>query len=277
MLSDPYAELGVAPTATTDDIRRAYRQLAKELHPDARPNDLTAEERFKRVTAAFHFLNDPGRRRRFDRGDIDAEGNSRARRRSRRDPREERASGAFSGADTERGEDTRYRLELDFVEAAIGGRKRVVMKDGKALDLSIPEGVKTGQTLRLKGQGRSGRRGAPPGDAYVEISVAQHPYFSRAGDDIYMDAPVTLKEAVLGAKIRVPTVEGLVTVTVPRGSNSGDVLRLRGRGVKGEKGRGDQLVKLVVHLPQRNDADLARFLEDWEPSRPDEPRRHFET
>ena len=284
MRNDPYAELGVAQGASLDDIRRAYRKLAKELHPDARPGDSESEERFKRVTAAFHFLSDPDKRRKFDRGQIDADGNER-RANGRRASSAERASGfdtVFSnvfgqdgrrGAFRTKGEDVRYRLDLEFVEAATGGRKRVVMGDGKALDLVVPEGVRSGAVLRLRGQGRPGPGSAQPGDALVEINVLEHPVFERRGDDIRLELPVTLLEAVAGAKVKAPTLSGPVSLTIPKGSNSGQVLRLRGKGVRGEKGRGDLLVRLIVTLPDRPDAELQRFVADWRPASDYDPRR----
>ncbi|MCG8443570.1 MAG: DnaJ domain-containing protein [Caulobacterales bacterium] len=299
--TDPYGVLGVARDASADDIRSAYRKLAKELHPDARPGDKAAEERFKRVTAAFNLLSDEDKRRRFDRGEIDADGNETGgfggfHARSR--PRDRRAGGAAGGrqfADLEdilsgmfgsdpgtrrpfqtRGEDVRYRLEVSFTEAAAGGRKRVVMSDGKSLDLVIPEGVRTGQSLRLRGQGAAASNGGPPGDALVEITVAEHPYFDRVGDDIRLELPITIKEAVQGARVRVPTVTGPVTLTVPKGSNSGAILRLRGKGVKGERGRGDQLVRLVVTLPERPDPELQRFVSQWDAGSQYNPRRSLD-
>jgi DnaJ-class molecular chaperone len=283
---DPYAVLGVARGASSDDIRQAYRKLAKELHPDARPGDTVSEERFKSVSAAFHLLSDPVKRKRFDRGEIDGEGN---RRKSDSRPRNGSANGAdrrpgsrfsgFSGADSQRGpfrtkgEDARYRLELDFVEAATGGRKRVVMGDGKALDLVIPEGVRSGAVLRLRGQGRPGAGSAPAGDALVEVDVLDHPTFERSGDDIRLELPITLKEAVLGAKVKAPTLTGEVSLTIPKGSNTGQTLRLRGKGVRGEKGRGDLLVRLVVTLPERHDGELQRFAADWRPASDYDPRK----
>lgn len=286
MLSDPYAVLGVARGASPDDIRQAYRKLAKELHPDARPGDVDSEERFKAVSAAFHLLSDPVKRRRFDRGEIDGDGNTRRNggarpQGGRRGPREGDFESAFNGfaGDARRGpfrskgEDVRYRLELDFVEAAAGGRKRVVMGDGKALDLVIPEGVRSGAVLRLRGQGRPGAGASSAGDALVEIEVQDHPVFQRKGDDILLDLPITLKEAVLGGKVKAPTLSGSVALTIPKGANSGQTLRLRGKGVRGEKGRGDLLVRLMVALPERHDAELQRFAADWRPATDYDPRR----
>lgn len=282
MLNDPYAVLGVARGASSDDIRQAYRRLAKELHPDARPGDVDSEERFKAVSAAFHLLSDPAKRRRFDRGEIDGDGNSRrpgARPRSRNgdgadfDSAFSNFSDARRGPFRTKGEDVRYRLELDFVEAATGGRKRVVMGDGKALDLVIPEGVRSGAVLRLRGQGKPGPGSSSPGDALVEVEVQSHPVFERKGDDIVLDLPITLKEAVHGGKVKAPTLTGSVALTIPKGSNSGQTLRLRGKGVRGDKGRGDLLVRLIVMLPERHDVELQRFAADWRPATDYDPRK----
>lgn len=288
MLSDPYAVLGVPRGASIEDLRQAYRKLAKELHPDARPGDRASEERFKEVTAAFNFLSDPQRRRKFDRGEIDSDGKDKRRARRAR-PNGSAAGGAqrdnvFSGVFGDdglgrfktKGEDVRYRLELDFIEAAAGGRKRVVMGDGKALDLVIPEGVRTGAVLRLRGQGRASKRSSSPGDAFVEIDVLEHSLFERRGDDIWLELPITLTEAIEGGKVKVPTLSGSVSLTVPKGSNSGQTLRLRGKGVRGENGRGDQLVRLVVTLPERPDSSLQRFVSQWTPATDYDPRRKLD-
>ncbi len=286
MSADPYAELGVARDASPAEIRSAYRRLAKSLHPDANPGDRASEEKFKRVTAAFTLLNDPTQRARFDRGEIDSEG-------TQRGPFGRGFNGGFQGrtgnaADLDdllsglfgrggrksarKGEDVRYRLTVGFMEAALGGRKRVTMDDGRALDLTLPEGAREGQTLRLRAQGRSGAGGAPPGDALVEISVAPHPHFSREGDDVRLDLPISLTEAVMGAKVRAPTLSGPVTLTVPKGANSGRVLRLRGKGFKRADGRGDQLVRLVVSLPPDPDGALERFVKGWKGDARHDPR-----
>lgn len=289
MLNDPYNVLGVSRGASVEDLRQAYRKLAKELHPDAKPGDRESEERFKQVTAAFNFLSDPQRRRKFDRGEIDSDGNNRRRARTDRNgahaasngKRENVFNGVFGeegvGRFRAKGEDVRYRLELDFVEAAVGGRKRVVMGDGKALDLVIPEGVRTGAVLRLRGQGKpKGRGGAAAGDALVEIEVLEHALFERRGDDIWLELPISLIEAVEGGKVKAPTLTGSVSLTIPKGSNSGQTLRLRGKGVRGEGGRGDQLVRLVVTLPDRPDAALQRFVSQWTPATDYDPRKKLD-
>ncbi len=287
---DPYAALGVARTATQDEIRSAYRKLAKELHPDVRPNDRTAGERFKRVTAAFNLLSDTALKSRFDRGEIDADGNEKPLFGYRGGPGAAHARGyssSSSAADSAfdlgdifsdlfgstasatgsrasfgkmRGRDIRLPLEVDFVDAIRGARRRVQLSDGRSLDVTIPPGVTEGQVLRLKSQGGPGVQGGPPGDALVELRIKAHHLFRREGDDVHMDLQVSITEAVEGAKIQVPTVSGPVTLTIPEGANTGKVLRLKGRGV-GEKG--DQFVRLMVMLPDGPDDDLKKFLRKW--------------
>jgi DnaJ-class molecular chaperone len=284
---DPYAALGVPKSSSADEIRKAYRKLAKELHPDVRPNDKAAAERFKRVTAAFNLLTDEPQRGRFDRGEIDADGNERpqfqpggfggyggARARAgngqRGDVFEDLFDGLFSrgaggarGFGMQRGEDVRYRMEVDFLDAVNGGRRRVTMSDGRSLDLAIPAGLNSGQTLRLKGQGLPGGGGGPSGDALVEITVGQHPLFKREGDDIRMDLRVSLAEAVEGGKVPVNTPQGPVSLSVPPGSNSGDLLKLRGKGVQVRPNPGDLLVRLMIVLPRKDDQELKAFVKSW--------------
>lgn len=284
---DPYTALGIARTASQDDIRSAYRRLAKELHPDVRPNDRVAEERFKRATAAFNLLSDPATKARFDRGEIDADGNERATYSYRGGPGAAHARGYSSagagdsafdlgdifsdlfgsaGAGTRanfgkmRGRDIRFTVEVDFVEAIRGARKRVQVSDGRTLDVVIPAGVAEGQTLRLKSQGGPGIQGGPPGDALVELKIKPHAYFRREGDDVHMDLPISLTEAIEGAKVQAPTASGPVTLTIPEGANTGKILRLKGKGV-GE--RGDQFVRLVVMLPETADEELKKFVKKW--------------
>lgn len=306
---DPYKILGVPKNADKDAIRKAYRKLAKELHPDVKPGDKVAEEKFKKATAAFNILSDPDKRARYDRGEIDAEGNE-------RNPFSE-AGGArpgggrggagysysSSGAGFEdigdifadlfgrggpgggpgtsrgrsgfqtRGDDLRYKLEVDFLDAVNGATKTVTMADGKSLSLKIPAGIESGKTLRLKGQGHPGAGGGPSGDALVEVRVKDHKLFQRDGNDIRIELPVSLKEAVEGAKVSAPTVDGPVNVTIPKNSNSGAILRLRGKGVKTGASRGDQLVKLKIVLPEGGDPELTRFVEGWEPKADYNPRK----
>ena len=251
-----------------------------------RPNDKASAERFKRVTAAFNLLTDTEQRGRFDRGEIDADGNERPQfqpgagfggfagaraqaRGQRGDVFEDLFDGLFSrgggsrGFGQQRGEDVRYRMEVDFLDAVNGGRRRVTMSDGRSLDLAIPAGLNSGQTLRLKGQGLPGNGGGPAGDALVEITVGTHPAFKREGDDIRMDLRITLVEAVEGGKVPVQTPSGPVTLSIPPGSNSGDLLKLRGKGVQTRPTAGDLLVRLQIALPRKDDPELREFVKNW--------------
>lgn len=303
MAKNPYQVLGVTPSASDSEIRAAFRKLAKQYHPDRNPDDKAAEEKFKEVSAAFDILGDTEQRKKFDNGDIDADGRERG---FRYGPGSRpgadgfghaggpgagasfddlgdifadlfgggRGRGAGSGA--MRGRDLRYRLEVDLLEAINGATKRVTMPDGRTLDLTIPAGLVDGQTLRLRGQGERGPTGGPAGDVYVEVKVKPHAIFERRGADIHIEAPITLKEAVLGGKITVPTVAGDVSVTVPRSSSSGAVLRLKGRGApKGKGVRGDQYVKLKIVLPEGGDEELEEFVKTWSGGERAAPRRKF--
>ena len=299
MSDDLYATLGVGRDASQDDIKRAYRRLAKELHPDLNPDKPEVAERFKQVTAAYDILSDPERRGRYDRGEIDASGQERPQYQYYQDFAEDPAAGryyrreGFGGEDElhdffeglfggrgrgartrARGADVSYTLPIEFLEAAKGAKKRVTMPDGRTIDLTIPPGVNDRQTLRLKGQGMPGFEGGPPGDAYVELHVQPHPYFERKDQNIHMDLPVSLPEAVLGGRIEVPTIDGPVSMTVPKGANTGTMLRLRGRGVVDQKSgqRGDQYVRLQVALPRTQDAELEEFARRWAKDHAYDPR-----
>ena len=300
MAADPYTTLGVQKNATQDDIQKAYRRLAKKLHPDLNPGNKTAEDKFKEVSAAYNLLCDPEKRARFDRGEIDASAAERPRQRYYRDFADQggwstyTSNSGFSdfgdygdaddilseifgregrGARRRRGQDVHYHLDLSFLDAINGGRQSLTLPDGSTLDVNIPPGVRDGQVMRLRGKGRPGVGDGPPGDALIEISVLPHPYFTRKGDDIYLDLPISLKEAVLGAKIRVPTPSGTVTATVPKWSNTGRILRLRGRGVPRADGRkGDEYVTLKIMLPPKPDPELERFVAQWQPEA-DSPRQ----
>lgn len=300
-MKDPYAILGVSKSASTDEIRRAYRKLAKELHPDARPDDKAAEERFKEVTQAFKLLSDPEKRAQFDRGDIDAEGRETGgfhfRSRpgagaSARGPRGQfedigdifsELFTDFGGAQSarrarpgpQRGADIRRRVEVSFEEAITGTKRRVEFADTKAVEVTIPPGVSDGQILRLKGLGAPGAHGGAAGAGLVEVKIRPHPFFRREGEDIRVDLPITLKEALFGGKVRAPTVEGPVEVRVPEGTNSGALLRLRGKGVPRDGGgRGDQIVRLMIDVPT-NDPALESFVETWTPPKDYDPRKRF--
>jgi DnaJ-class molecular chaperone len=302
MAADPYSVLGVAKGASEAQIRSAYRKLAKQFHPDLNPGNKQAEARFKEISAAHNLLSDKEKREKFDRGEIDAEGQPVAERSWYR-PHAEGADGAryasnggfddfgdvFSDLFGERGaggdggrsrraqrqfpgEDISYSLPVEFLEAARGAKKRVTMPDGKVLDIAIPEGIADRQTLRLKGKGNPGYNGGPPGDAYVEIHIQPHAFFERKDADVHLELPITLGEAVLGGKIEVPTVHGPVAMTVPRGANTGTTLRLKGRGIKAGGTVGDQYVKLKIVLPEKPDPELESFVRDWAVKHPYDPR-----
>jgi DnaJ-class molecular chaperone len=304
MAEDPYMVLGVPRNAADDEIRRAYRKLAKELHPDLNPsNRASAEERFKRVSAAYDIVGDPEKRRQYDQGEIDANGELRRFHRSQAGGGPYAGRGAAGGRTGEdfgfgdifsdlfgamrgrggeagsgygmRGRDVRYTLEVDFLEAANGAKKRVTMPEGGVLDLTVPEGVADGQVLRLKGKGSPGPRGGEPGDALVEIRVRQHSQFKRVGDDVTLDVPIGIDEAVLGTKIEVPTVTGRVQLTIPKGTSSGRVFRLKGKGVRnaGAGHTGDQLVTVRIVLPDKIDDELSYFLSTWRQKHPYNPGR----
>ena len=312
MANDPYQELGVARGASADEIRKSFRKLAKQLHPDQNPGDAKAEERFKRVSAAFDILGDPEKKPKFDRGEIDADGRETMR---GFDPRGggggfgrregfggggfQGASGQFEGADFEeilgdiftrggggpghnpfgrgfaqKGQDVRSKLEIDLEEAILGGAKRVAFPDGRQLDITIPKHAYDGQVLRLKGQGSPGRGGAA-GDAMIELEVRSHPIFRREGADLHMDLPVSLPDAVLGAKVEAPTPEGDVALRVAPHTSSGATLRLKGRGfVDGATGRrGDLYARVMITLPEIADPALDAFCEEMRRDRPYAPRR----
>jgi DnaJ-class molecular chaperone len=300
MAQTPYEVLGVKPDAGPDDIRKAYRKLAKQLHPDLNPGKPEAEARFKTVTAAYDLLSDADKRARYDRGEIDESGAERPQYTYR--PHAEGAQGwKYSSQDMDpadledlfamfgsrgarggRGQgqgfampggDRLYTLTVDFVEAAAGGKKRLSLAPDNWLDVSIPAGIEEGQVLRLKGKGDPGMGGAPPGDALIEVHIAPHHFFRRDGDNVLVELPVTLAEAVLGARVTVPTVTGPVTMTIPKSSDTGAQLRLRGKGIQRPGAEGDQIVTLKVTIGANGDSELAAFLETWAPEHPVDPRR----
>ena len=299
-MADPYKTLGVEKTATEEDIRKAYKKLAKKHHPDLNPGDKEAENRFKDISAAYALLNDPEKRRAFDAGEIDESGQPRPERRFYRDYADAGAGFRYErsedlgdlgdifgdifarrgrpgdeGARTQfrmRGADVGYILPIDFLEAVNGGKKRVDMPDGKTLDISIPPGVRDEQIIRLKGQGMPGIGGGPSGDALVTVMVKPHPVFRRDGKDIKSTVPITLNEALNGGSVQVDTITGPVNLKIPKHSNSGRILRLRGKGVQGEP-KGDHLVELQVMTPPHPDAALESFIAGWEREHPYNPRQ----
>jgi DnaJ-class molecular chaperone len=299
-MKDPYEVLGVPKDADEDRIKKAYRELAKKHHPDLHPGDQSALAKFQEVQSAYDLLSDKEKRRRFDAGEIDASGAERPPRnfyRSYADGGEGAKYYGFGGGGEAgdidlddlfsmfggagrgaggggrrggaqfkmAGADVSYTLRVPFLEAAIGARQRITLPDGRTIDVNIPEGTHDRQTLRLKGQGQPGMGGGEAGDAYIEIHVEPHAFFTRKDNDVHVEVPVTLDEAILGAKIEVPTVSGAVTLTVPKGSNTGTTLRLKGRGILDQraKTRGDQYVKLKVVLSDKPDEELTNFIETW--------------
>ena len=304
-MADPYKTLGVARDAGEADIKKAYRKLAKELHPDRNKDNPKAAERFSQVTNAYDLLSDKDKRARFDRGEIDGDGNPAApfgfgggQRPGAGGPaggfrsqgfdfggggggenpemggifdelfgggRGGGFAGGFGGGGRRaaaKGANTAYRLQVPFTDAATLSPQRVTLGDGKSIDIKLPAGLEDGTQMRLGGKGEPGPGGA--GDATVTIEVQPHRFFTRDGDDVRLDLPISLAEAVLGGQVRVPTVERPVMLTVPRGASSGRVLRLKGKGFHKKAGdaRGDQLVTLMVQLPA-DDAALAGFVEGW--------------
>jgi DnaJ-class molecular chaperone len=305
MALDLYQRLGLKRGASEAEIKKAYRSLAKQLHPDRNTDNPDAAKRFGEVTQAYDLLSDKDKRAQYDRGEIDEDGN----------PKMpfgggfggySRGTGGpqpggpgfenfnFGGAETgdlsdlfeglfgaatgrgsqgggfgqrgrarppQKGADIAYRLKVAFVDAVALKPQRITLGDGKTIDLKLPQGLEDGTKIRLSGKGEDGPGGR--GDALVTIEVAPHAYFRREGNDIRLDLPVTLREAVLGGKVKVPTAEGPVMLTIPKGSTSGKVLRLKGRGFTAKDGkRGDQLVNVAVALPS-GDAELEKFAEGW--------------
>jgi DnaJ-class molecular chaperone len=307
-MRDPYTVLGVAKDAKQDDIKKAYRKLAKELHPDKNTGNAKIGERFKEVSAAYSIVGDDKQRARYDRGEIDAAGTERAPNFGQggpgggpfrpgnqgpwgarggprgRTPFEDAGANPGMGDDIfsdlfggfgrrgpggggggfrpARGEDRKYALKVGFLDAARGTKRRITLPDGKSLDVNIPAGITSGQQIRLKGQGEPGPQAA--GDALIEVEVEPHAFFTREGNDVRVDLPIGLKEAVLGAKVTAPTIDGMVTLTVPKNSSSGATLRLKGKGIKGrgDTPAGDLYVRLKVMLPAKPDAALEKAVAD---------------
>ena len=287
-MSDPYKTLGLRSNASSEAIKKAYHKLAREHHPDLDHGNPKSEEKFKTISAAYDLLSDPATKRQYDRGEIDGYGVKKQPRSGGFGgfggfgrggngpfrPRGHKAAGIMvNGADVE------YALAISFLESARGGVKHISTTNGKRLKVSVPPGIADGATLRLKGQGMPGFGGGVAGDALVDIEIKPDPMFRREETDILLDVPVTLPEAVLGAKVEVPTIDGLVSVTVPPGSNTGTILRLKGKGMplakKGTKSdqRGDQYVTLKVMLPREQNEEFIDFVKTWAKKHPYEVYR----
>jgi DnaJ-class molecular chaperone len=312
-------ELGVSRSASADEIRKAFRKLAKQHHPDTNPDNKGAEEKFKRITAAFDIVGDAEKRKKFDAGEIDADGRETMRGFGGGNPFGQggnpfgqgggfqgggfrgggqqgfenvdlgdilgemfgrgtgpgtrSSNGGFGNGFQSRGQDLRAPLEIDLEESINGGKKRIAFSDGRTLDVTIPKGASDGQVLRLKGQGAPGRAG--PGDALIELKLKPHPVFRREGETLVMDVPISVPDAVLGGKVTAPIPDGgAVALSVPKGANSGQILRLKGKGLAdAQVRRGDLLARLVVTLPETSDAELEKFAETWRKDRPYTPRR----
>jgi DnaJ-class molecular chaperone len=300
--TDPYAILGVSRSATQKEIQAAFRKLAKTYHPDLNPQNAEAEARFKEITAAHEIIGDEDKRARFDRGEIDINGAEQASRAYRSRTGADGADAGFGPQDFGdiggfedifasfmnrrtgrsetrggRGSDMQFSMDVDFLDAVNGATTTVTMPDGKNLDVKIPAGTRDGQTLRLRGKGGSGGAGLPSGDALIEIHVRPHRFFKRDEDDIRLDLPITVAEAVLGGKVKVPTLTGSVQLTLKPHSDTGTVLRLRGKGApRRDGGHGDMLVTLKIVLPEHPDAELAALMQTWAASHAaGDPRRQM--
>jgi DnaJ-class molecular chaperone len=309
MARDPYEVLGVSKKASEAEIKKAFRTLAKKHHPDTHQNDPKAVKRFQEISSAYEVIGDKEKRAQYDRGEIDEAGQPRGfnpgaqgsgpsgwegfrRQQGARgaDFNWSNEQGSFSAEDIfsdifgglggggrgrrnqpRKGGDVQFQTTVSLDEAALGGNRRVVLDD-KQLDVRIPPGVKDGQQIRLRGQGQPGDRGGPPGDALITITIAPHPYLERDGRDLRMDLPITLREAIGGGKVEVPTLYGPVSLTVPSNSNSFRVLRLKGKGLPGSGAEvaGDLYVRIIVTLPEPSDPKLAALLKDWD--NPYDPR-----
>ncbi len=291
-----YSILDIEKQASPAEIKKAYRTLAKKLHPDLNKDDKRIAERFKEVSAAYAILGDEDKRRRYDRGEIDENGNEKAptfgggRRGgfggaqhefdmedaesvfseffrftgAGKSTRGRRGPGTRQQAPRSKGLDISYEVTIGFEESITGGTRRLTLNDGRSVDIKIPAGIKNGQVIRLSGQGGAGLGSGPKGDALVEIRVAPHPHFRREGNDIHLELPISIDEAILGGDIQVPTPRGKLTIRIPRNSSSGTRLRLKGKGVEAKSGTGNMYVALKIMAPAQRDPALEKAIKDWD-------------
>lgn len=303
-MRDPYLVLGVDSKTSAEDVKKAYRKLAKKYHPDFHPGDKEMEKKFKEISVAYDILGDAEKRRKFDMGEIDAGGNERQPNpfRNRRpggnsgagaDPfssffsedifgdffgaKKAGAKGGARGGTKIQGADINYSLRISFLDAVRGVKRQINLDAYKTLNITIPAGTRDGDMLRLKGQGKPGINGGPSGDAFIEIHVDADDFYEVRKNDIYIELPITLDEAVLGTSVTVPTVDGKVSVNIPPNSNTGNALRLKNKGILDPKSkiRGDQYVRLKVVLPEKPDKDLTHFVEKWAKKNSYDVRREF--
>jgi len=299
-MNDLYTRLGISKSATQDEVKKAYRELAKKLHPDRNKDDQKIADKFKDVSAAYAILGDAKQRAMYDRGEIDDNGNQRApsgfgagfggfrnaqnqnarssstfdfneaedifseffRFNGKRGPNTQRQS-PYEASGRTKGLDINYQITIGFEESITGGTRRLRLNDGRNVDIKIPAGIQDGQVIRLAKQGGPGISGAPKGDALVEIQVAKHPYYKRSGNDILLNLPISLSEAVLGGDIQVPTPTGKLTIRIPRNSSSGKRLRLKDKGVKNKDTSGHMYVTLIVNMPTDRDLELEKLVKEW--------------
>lgn len=301
MSDDPYSMLGVPRTASQEEIRKAYKKRAKELHPDLHPGDKSKEAAFQALSAAHELLKDPETRRRYDAGEIDAAGHERPERQFYRHYAQDDPNGRYEyhtgpggfedlssvfgdifGRAGQQGRqrgfkadgaDLHYEMAVDFLDAARGAKRQITFAGGEALEVTIPPGLRDGQTLRLRGKGQPGFEGGAPGDALVTVRVRDHPRFSRDGNDIELELPISFDEAVLGGKVDVPTISGTVSMTIPPGTSSGHRLRLKGKGIHPRSGQpGDQYVRVRIVLPDRIDDEMRDLARSWRALDAGDPR-----
>jgi DnaJ-class molecular chaperone len=306
-MRDPYEVLGIPKNADGNDVKRAFRRLAKKFHPDQNKSDPRAKEKFAEANAAYEILGDEKKRRQFDRGEIDAEGKPRFHgfegfgggsggrsgfehfefnmgtgRRGGFDPSDiisdlfgglggARGRAGQSRQSASRGEDVTATVTVSLIDAVKGTQARVVLPTGRTVDIAVPAGIIDGKQIRLKGQGQASPGGGAPGDAIITVRFAKHPYLSVEGRDLRLDLPVALYEAVLGAKVTVPTLEGAVELAIPAGSNGGKTLRLRGKGLPGSPA-GDLLVSLRIVLPTTSEPEFQALMRRWRSDKPYDPR-----